>query len=569
MASAAACIFLLQFLQSGLRDAHPARLRQARSQPRRPGAAAEPDQLSLFRTLRGCWDQEAALHDRAVSIACERADASSWALRREAQRVKALCDGTLEAPPSLELWLAGCRRLQIALDVPDLDTACAIAAEAAANGADFLEVGDPLIKRYGLAAVEAVHEVVPDAKVVVEIVSADWSGEQVEMAGAAGADAILLLGCRTPASASHAATTAARLRLPLVVDVAPDMARASWIRTLARSDIQGIAAIGNLDSASTGMTSLDRAHTLRRTARLPVAVSGGFRRDDLPTLARADWDILIVGQGVVGQPDPGAETAALAARIHELPELSLARQIAARTDKGPKQATVQASTMLHPTAHVDAPRTDLSNRRRHVCRVQTAREEHRHRAFVDDPPRKVPIVCAPRRSERLRMGGGGIEKHVVRHASQGPHGLNGRRAGDIGHWHDRAGRQRAFDRPHRPGIIEPGKLDDIWSNSADLIDDRGGVRQTRNEDGVGAMADVADELRHVIRPVRRGSRQAAHRVAKTQSQPPRRALQRSVYFILRLDAADLDPGLSHIPAFVKDSLIPARSSVRSDRNLRP
>jgi 3-keto-L-gulonate-6-phosphate decarboxylase len=52
--------------------------------------------------------------------------------------------------------------------------AFAWAQAAGTAGADLVEVGDPLIKRYGICAVPAIREAAPSAMVVAEMISTDW-----------------------------------------------------------------------------------------------------------------------------------------------------------------------------------------------------------------------------------------------------------------------------------------------------------------------------------------------------------------------------------------------------------
>ena len=56
----------------------------------------------------------------------------------------------------------------------DIDEALVVARAASQAGADFLEIGDPLIKRTGLIAVERIKQQVPHTPLVVEMMSSDW-----------------------------------------------------------------------------------------------------------------------------------------------------------------------------------------------------------------------------------------------------------------------------------------------------------------------------------------------------------------------------------------------------------
>jgi 3-keto-L-gulonate-6-phosphate decarboxylase/nucleoside phosphorylase len=309
LAAGAAADFLAAFLRDGLDEAQPRTLR------RRSKRRFTPDQeISLYKALRRYW-APADLADRArVDAESDRALGSgNWALEREARRVRAIGDRP-SLPLTLEDHIGSDRRLQVALDLPSLERAVPLARDTVAAGADFVEVGDPLIRQHGFAAITAVHEALPEVPVIAELSTSDWSASQVEMAAAAGADAVLLLGCWRDASVIEAATAAERFRIPLIIEVPDTLATEGWVRGLERAGVQGVAVIGNLDSRSEGVASLDRARQLRRMTNLPIAVSGGLTEDDFPALDQVPWDVLIVGRAIVGSDTPAAATRTLARR---------------------------------------------------------------------------------------------------------------------------------------------------------------------------------------------------------------------------------------------------------------
>jgi len=83
--------------------------------------------------------------------------------------------------------------LQVALDLLELPRALAIADEAVAGGADWLEVGTPLIKSEGMAAVRALAERFPGREIVADMKVADTGTIEVEMAAKAGATIVCVL----------------------------------------------------------------------------------------------------------------------------------------------------------------------------------------------------------------------------------------------------------------------------------------------------------------------------------------------------------------------------------------
>ena len=77
--------------------------------------------------------------------------------------------------------------LQVALDVLELKRALQIAQESLDGGADWIEVGTPLIKSEGMQAVRMMKDRFPDITLVADMKVADTGTLEVEMAAKAGA----------------------------------------------------------------------------------------------------------------------------------------------------------------------------------------------------------------------------------------------------------------------------------------------------------------------------------------------------------------------------------------------
>lgn len=224
-------------------------------------------------------------------------------LRREATHDTA--NESILAPSRPEAWrrLRGHRNIQVALDVHDIDHAITIAHAVVAAGCELIEVGDPLIKTAGTAAITRIKEQLPDTTVIAEMMATDWGRDQVESAATAGADAVLLSGPVNPASVAEASDTGHRFGVPVILDV-PTTATPEWIREMESvgTGIDGLCVTANIDLGHVGQTPLERAEALRQHTRLPIAVSGGFSPDE--RLRHGAWDILIVGRAITDAIDP-------------------------------------------------------------------------------------------------------------------------------------------------------------------------------------------------------------------------------------------------------------------------
>lgn len=286
---------------------------------------SEPRQRAIFgllRELRTGWIQ---LPDRTRKTLVTAGESSpSWLVRREVHAFKEHSKGTtrdtstLGAPFARERFrrLRDRRSVQVALDLHDLDHAVAVAKTVAEAGIDFIEVGDPLIKKVGLHAVEHIKRNVPQVTVVAEMMSADWGRDQVILAAEAGADVVLLIGPASTASVSAAVDAGRRLGVPIVLDVPAVQISQQWIREMERVGVDGFVITTNIDLGVRGRQPLAKARLIRSWTRLPIAVSGGFSVTDHSIILSADWDILIIGRSITEAVQPTSEANHLSKLVH-------------------------------------------------------------------------------------------------------------------------------------------------------------------------------------------------------------------------------------------------------------
>ncbi len=266
-----------------------------------------PDARALFGVLRELRTGWLELPEAGETrIVAEGRRTRNWLVQREADALATRPAQRLSVNSHEEFRRRRSRRsVQIALDLHNLDEAAAVARKAAEAGADFIEVGDPLIKAAGLSAITHIKSHVPNTTVVAEMMSADWGREQVVLAAQAGADVVLLIGPATAASVSAAVEAGRRLGIPILLDTPLPLLSRQWITDMERAGVDGFTVTTNIDIGIGSRHALTSAHTIRTWTRLPVAVSGGFGPTDYDIIADPDWDILIVGRSVSDALDPG------------------------------------------------------------------------------------------------------------------------------------------------------------------------------------------------------------------------------------------------------------------------
>lgn len=84
--------------------------------------------------------------------------------------------------------------VQVSLDLTSTAEALATAEIALAAGADWLEVGTPLVLAEGLHGVRALRKEFPDTPLIVDLKTMDGGYMEAEMMAGAGADAVIVMG---------------------------------------------------------------------------------------------------------------------------------------------------------------------------------------------------------------------------------------------------------------------------------------------------------------------------------------------------------------------------------------
>lgn len=84
--------------------------------------------------------------------------------------------------------------VQVSLDLTNKDEALRTAATAVKAGADWIEVGTPLVLAEGLHAVRALRNEFPEHPLIVDLKTMDGGYLEAQMMGDAGADAVIVMG---------------------------------------------------------------------------------------------------------------------------------------------------------------------------------------------------------------------------------------------------------------------------------------------------------------------------------------------------------------------------------------
>ena len=206
-------------------------------------------------------------------------------------------------------------KLQLALDRPDLTRELELARQVA-RYVDLIEAGTPLLIREGIRAVRELRRRHRGTMIVADIKVIDAGEPIAELAFAAGANVVTVLGCAANEVIERVVRSAQRYDGQVMADSlsVPDIAgRTRELREL------GVTSLC-INRRGFKRPRTDREETLRHLAELveevhlPVYLAGGIDVNELSGLRSVPLAGVIVGAAIAEAPSP-AEVARHMRRI--------------------------------------------------------------------------------------------------------------------------------------------------------------------------------------------------------------------------------------------------------------
>ncbi len=200
--------------------------------------------------------------------------------------------------------------LQLALDTPDADAMRRL-LDQTAFGVDVVELGTPLLIRYGIDIVSAFKRDYPDTRILADLKIVDAGAMESSLAFDAGADIVTVLGTAHQATLKEAVAQAKRTGGQVMADLitASDLNTSVLLaRTLDSAGMDYICLHTAVDiqdqkDSNSTLEGIERVGSVIRRAGL--AVAGGLNPRTIEHLVRYDPDILIVGGYISRHQDPG------------------------------------------------------------------------------------------------------------------------------------------------------------------------------------------------------------------------------------------------------------------------
>ncbi len=188
--------------------------------------------------------------------------------------------------------------LQVALDLLELKRAIEIAEEALKGGADWLEVGTPLIKSEGMDAVREIKRRFRDHVVLADMKTIDTGSVEVEMAAKSGADVIIILGLSDDSTIAEAIRAAKKYGSKIMADLINVSDPVKRAKELEELGVDYINAHVGIDQQMKGMDPLEVLSKIVETVNIPVAGAGGLNAEKAASCVSMGASIVIVGSNI-------------------------------------------------------------------------------------------------------------------------------------------------------------------------------------------------------------------------------------------------------------------------------
>ena len=195
--------------------------------------------------------------------------------------------------------------LQIALDAPSLEGAKKVIEALPGSDRIILEVGTPLIKRYGTRGINELRQIAKDKFIIADLKTLDVGKVEVDIAYEDTADAVVAAGLAPPETLDATVQEARRLGIYAVIDMLNVEDVLGKLKSI--KDFPDIVILHRgIDQESGRSCGLERIKMIRQAfpnKKFLIAVAGGIVPETAKEALDQGADILIVGRYVTQSKD--------------------------------------------------------------------------------------------------------------------------------------------------------------------------------------------------------------------------------------------------------------------------
>ena len=200
--------------------------------------------------------------------------------------------------------------LQLALDKPHVGAVRRLLEQTAVH-VDIIELGTPLLIRYGIGIISEIKLEYPDRKLLADLKIVDAGAMEAGLAFDAGADVVTVLGTAHQATLREACERAKRSGGQIMADLIAAREVDEAVVLARELDLSGLDYIcvhtasddRGQDGPERTLEGFGRVGAV--VERVGLAVAGGLNPRLIERLVPLEPDIVIVGGYITGNADPG------------------------------------------------------------------------------------------------------------------------------------------------------------------------------------------------------------------------------------------------------------------------
>jgi bifunctional enzyme Fae/Hps len=195
--------------------------------------------------------------------------------------------------------------LQISLDAPSLEGAKKVISQLPGSDRLIIEVGTPLIKRYGTRVISDLRQVAKDSFMVADLKTLDVGKVEADIAYEDTADAVVAAGLAPPETLDAFVHEAKRLGIYAVIDMLNVEDVLEKLKGLGNFPDIVILHRG-IDQESGRTCGLERIQMIRKAfpdKKFLIAVAGGIVPETAKEALEQGANILIVGRYITQSKD--------------------------------------------------------------------------------------------------------------------------------------------------------------------------------------------------------------------------------------------------------------------------
>lgn len=198
--------------------------------------------------------------------------------------------------------------LQVALDLPELGRVLDVVEQLPDSDHIIIEVGTPLVKRYGIDVISKIREKKPGVFIVADLKTLDTGNLESRIVANASGDAVVISGLAPVKTIEKAIIEAKKTGIYSVIDM---LNVKDPIDVLSQLSVKpNVVEIHRaIDNESTEKEDWIIVRDIKNKFKgILVGVAGGIRPENVQKALDSGADILIVGRGITASKDIKGET---------------------------------------------------------------------------------------------------------------------------------------------------------------------------------------------------------------------------------------------------------------------